>query len=639
MKILRIAGIIASLIAAVALLGAQPTPQYMPKSGGTFTGVVRSTSSLYIGGGNPWNDAIYYGADPTNTLDSTTAIQNCLNASISGHGACFAPKGHYKTLGMLTLYGSGTGPGLMGFAFEGSNVGGTIIDYQGGSLVNAVLEVNVTSSHSTQCCSSNLAIRNISFTGNGNNTYDLAMYNGGFWDLTNVIGGGGNASNGGCFYFYNTDGNGFHNLGCTPANFSATNFNGLVWDGAGGASASTSTIDNFGAGGLLGTALLVTPNGGALTVSKVQLGGNHQNISLQGGYSTVSGLSENGTVPDLLAGNNNRLENVFYSGNALEMSGFNWTVDTAFLGTTTIDNTSRGGRMLGVTIDPSVLTDNSPDTEYEQLTTGDVKQQQRQATTNEICLGTGGNLANSNDPVCTDWGTWIENPANTPIKISPKTFTTGKAWKATLTGTFTSSGGINAAPFFQISDVNPTITLPGPLTITFSVNGSGKFQMTSATNLLGFIGTIQFTSLQGSAAGAATTIAAQYADTVQAGAFKTTSGTAMTGDQGNGAKVQHATGSPATGNALMYDSNGNAIDSTAAIALIPRYCGDATFSASTSSGTVSCSFVSTTSKCVATWIGAATSGGALACAGTGVGTAACTSQNANSSSARLFCAP
>ena len=39
------------------------------------------------------------------------------------------------------------------------------------------------------------------------------------------------------------------------------------------------------------------------------------------------------------------------------------------------------------------------------------------------------------------------------------------------------------------------------------------------------------------------------------------SGTAMTGNQGDGAKVQHSTGSPVSGNCAKFDANGNTIDS------------------------------------------------------------------------------
>lgn len=52
------------------------------------------------------------------------------------------------------------------------------------------------------------------------------------------------------------------------------------------------------------------------------------------------------------------------------------------------------------------------------------------------------------------------------------------------------------------------------------------------------------------------------------------SGTAITDNQGNGAKVQHSTGSTTNGDAAIFDSNGNAIDSGSPPALVttPRTC-------------------------------------------------------------------
>lgn len=44
--------------------------------------------------------------------------------------------------------------------------------------------------------------------------------------------------------------------------------------------------------------------------------------------------------------------------------------------------------------------------------------------------------------------------------------------------------------------------------------------------------------------------------------FQLAGGTAMTGNQGNGTKVQHSTGSVTNGNLASFDANGNAVDST-----------------------------------------------------------------------------
>lgn len=61
------------------------------------------TGDNYFKSGRPWFDVIAYGADPTGVADSTTAIQNAINAASVSSGNVYLPSGVYKTSAALTI--------------------------------------------------------------------------------------------------------------------------------------------------------------------------------------------------------------------------------------------------------------------------------------------------------------------------------------------------------------------------------------------------------------------------------------------------------------------------------------------------------------------------------------------------------
>lgn len=83
---------------------------YLPLSGGTITGNLTVTG--IIRGDVPTvANVVAFGADPTNTSDSTTAIQNAINSLTSG-GIVYFPPGTYKYSSLtvsnaITLQGTG----------------------------------------------------------------------------------------------------------------------------------------------------------------------------------------------------------------------------------------------------------------------------------------------------------------------------------------------------------------------------------------------------------------------------------------------------------------------------------------------------------------------------------------------------
>lgn len=67
----------------------------------TFSGVTNFTNNVYFKGQRPWVDVIAYGADPTGVVDSTTPIQNAVNAA--NGGIVYFPAGQYKISSQITV--------------------------------------------------------------------------------------------------------------------------------------------------------------------------------------------------------------------------------------------------------------------------------------------------------------------------------------------------------------------------------------------------------------------------------------------------------------------------------------------------------------------------------------------------------
>jgi len=70
----------------------------------TWTGTNTFNADAYFKSGRPWADIIAYGADPTGAADSTTPIQNAINALAAAiGGTVYIPPGTYKVTAPLTI--------------------------------------------------------------------------------------------------------------------------------------------------------------------------------------------------------------------------------------------------------------------------------------------------------------------------------------------------------------------------------------------------------------------------------------------------------------------------------------------------------------------------------------------------------
>jgi hypothetical protein len=100
--------------------------------------------------------------------------------------------------------------------------------------------------------------------------------------------------------------------------------------------------------------------------------------------------------------------------------------------------------------------------------------------------------------------------------------------------------------------------------------------------------------------------------------------------------IQMSDGTGANGNLASFNSGGNTTDSGMGAANVLRQCGTAMFAASTTSGKLSCSWVTGSSHCSATWVGTDVSGGALGYTAS-AGSVTLTAAASNSAAASVAC--
>ena len=84
-----------------------------------------------------------YGADPTNTTDSTTAINLAITDAITFNGEVFFPAGTYKVTDTIQMFcsGSGNGVNLIGQGAGRTSDGRATINWQGSSATKPILHL------------------------------------------------------------------------------------------------------------------------------------------------------------------------------------------------------------------------------------------------------------------------------------------------------------------------------------------------------------------------------------------------------------------------------------------------------------------------------------------------------------------
>jgi hypothetical protein len=556
-------------IASAAAL-AQPTPQYVRRSG----------DPILDKGGQVFNVKAY-GAKGDQVTDDTAALNSALAAAKAARGRLYFPCGIYSTTTGLET------DTITSFTIEGANIDCAYISYTGTANVTGVLRVFSDPTHASYVVENN--IRDLSIVGNAHVTVaDLYMA----WptgsNVRNVRGLGANGTTGACFAFDNGVNNFYESLGCNRLEGGADNTpwpttTGWPYDarphdgidvlntaGSGGGTVPTLLI-NASVSDVSGTALNVTPNTSMMYISGCQISVNGQSLHQSGGNVHIdSCLLEAGTNPDVIDGGQSTYTNDLFTGAGLTISGNQNIFRGGQLAIPTITITSAAQQTVfdGATIPNSVVVNDSSNTTVYR---------------NIYDYGNSTGRLNFPNVLETSIPTWGSDPmfrenisfniTSGAITVLPNKLTTGKSWKAIFIGNW-SCGGTqnNIAPFLELTDTANVATVCGN-TLTFTISAGGYFQVVGSTSTLGFTGQIYLIPRM-SSPGTGGAVGMQLADGIIVPSVQIASGTAMTANHGTGTSVQHSDGTGASGNLARYAADGSVTDAgvaATAVAQLPAW--------------------------------------------------------------------
>jgi hypothetical protein len=308
---------------------------------------------------------------------------------------------------------------------------------------------------------------------------------------------------------------------------------------------------------------------GQVTVADSQISDNHQSINLMansGGITMEGGLLEGGAsgqIADVIASNNNLFENVSFTGTGgVTVSGYNNVFKASgFSGGQTLTITGANNTFENATLPANLtITDTSRSSKYTSTYDSNSGLALNRPAS-EVPAQYDSGVAGFEPPVKVS-GQW--GASTTPADITNAVFTTGQAWKAIITGDWYDYAMVASMPHtIELTDTANTVTAGGR-TYTFSIGSSGHFQVVAdgSDHWQRFSGYILFIPRAGSS-GSGGTNSVKYAGTVQAPGVQVSTGSTLTGNQGNGSLVQHSTGGTTTSHLAMFDANGNVVDAGA----------------------------------------------------------------------------
>lgn len=583
-----------------------------------------------------------YGAS-TSSTDNTAAINAAIAAvEAAGGGTVFIPCGTWNltspadssNYAALALY-TGNTPVIL----KGEYQGCAILQYNGTTNIQAVIQLayqkpsgalTPPANYVTQSGLENLVVRGNSHVQDSIDLLRLARST--FRNL--VLGSVANS----CAYMIDGVNFTYDNVKCSQSavpNWSVQPVNGLVFDATSISDASTTgTIISPVVEGVSGIGLwLKGLQATAFTACQISENAiDYQDSSMSTSNTFNSCLFEGVTATGAgtpagdfnLSSAYNTFISTTFSGNAFNVGGNNnvfvngiETANTAAI--TGVHNVFNNTGLTGI---PTATSDTQFQGVYQVNLASGAQDYPEWVQIPEL-LSSRGQLG---DPVHIATGTWAWISSAQPHKIFLDPYAgsyLSGTWAAKLSGRwFDASAGWGAVPEeIELSNSSNTVSFLGQ-TVTVSIIGGYLQFSTSSTHQLLFTGRIEFYP-NNAAYGLGTT------------ALTIGSGAAMTGNQGNGANIVHATGTISASRLMASDANGNATDSGILINNVMRYCGTVGFSASTTSNTIPCAWVTSTSHCTATWI-YANAGGAL---GTmpGAGTIGLMAATANSDTATVAC--
>ena len=305
-------------------------------------------------------------------------------------------------------------------------------------------------------------------------------------------------------------------------------FNGIVLQGNNAGdltttSTITSPIIEVGGGASSGTALLLNYAGG-ITVTSCQISAWTQSLLIEnsGTNTIIDCLFEHGSVSSSIQSSYNTIDNGTFSGT--NNAG----------GTVLVNGTGNvirnGAYQYGLTIQSgAVLTrienedfgatqpvDNGVGSYISGMDENPSFNFPSDVTNSDGNAAWAGFANNGPERI---HGSWQIPP--TGVVISPTTVTTGKSWRAILTGTFASTDGmvdtVSMPDWIEINETNAVVTLPDTTTMTFSVGSSGFSAVGSACCRI-FSGWIYFFPNVSATASGAKSILLQGSAAIKGGA-------------------------------------------------------------------------------------------------------------------------
>ena len=472
----------------------------------------------------------FAGGASTSTSDNGPAIRAAVAATIAAHGELFIPCGiwNISTPADSSNYAAiGIYPGDLSIKIRTPGNNCAAIQYTGTTNIGSVIEVAPskppTLLASTGSFGGGFVLEDLMIAGNANVTHGLTLIEQEApylrsVDVKNVTTNAFNflAVVGGQVDVPISNGT-YNNLIANTLNST----NGIVLDGFSSIAEHTTTL-------IINSPQVAVHSGKALwskytqnvTWTNCQVGDNVINYQVDGsGDLALNCLFEDGGSPYangtvVLNGNQNKIDAGTIGPNpgqtVLIIAGNSNIIDGVEI-YGNISNTGKGSVLRGLYF-AGVIPDTSINLTIEGLWgfSGSILASnvplQQHWTANDLTASYGGSPFN---PVGTASGTWVSGNTTTPVNIfTTNQFTPGKAWTASLVGSLlTLNSGYYPSALLSsqifLTDTYNTIS-DGTNTCTFSVNGSGQFQMLANNSSgCGFTGTVIFSPLSTTAAGSA----------------------------------------------------------------------------------------------------------------------------------------
>jgi hypothetical protein len=445
-----------------------------------------------------------FGAKGDGTSNDTAAINRAfahITSRESPGGGLYFPCGTYLIDSALVLtYPANGNAGYL----IGENHGCVYVQYMGPAKIEAVMKVWAGSANSYFY---NFSLRDITFLGNENATYDFELIGASQFYLANIRMWGANTSAGACLNIVSAVEGTIINPICNRSPDVSTKLpfpaNGLIFDGNAALGAGVPTIVlSPEVSYVSGTALWIK-SAGLMTISGCQIGANGVSLRMEKAASNIhidsclfeSGSRSGATGPSIVDGTSNLIENSTFAQvpypYGLRISGYGNTLANVYVANNgsapplVIEPNAQQTILSGIKLSgKDSLSDQGSGTQVTNLKSDNSTITTPQDNRSNVMypqFGWNGIAGNVKDTTTEIRGTY--SFGTTPVILSPTIFTAGKSWRAIFIGEWqdfaASVSTQGMAPYVELTESNNTIALPTGFKVSFSINKQGQLQATS----------------------------------------------------------------------------------------------------------------------------------------------------------------